>query len=138
MCPTNSINYSSPGLVEPMPITRGYFDWISTACCTASLFYQHRIDKTYYLCDNCYLQAPPETHLLYTYKLRHYIHIGFGDCQEYCSVCNVLLATRSILHECRACISIFEGFLRYLEQSDDLPTDFTEATIVAISEDPVC
>ena len=136
MCPTNPTLHSFSGPVEPS--LHEYFEWISSAQCTASLFYKHRIEKEHFLCDNLYWQAVPETRAFYELKLRHYIHIGYGDCREYCTLCNVLLATRSALYECSVCIRVFEGYLRHIEQSDDIPSNLEEATIVAISEDRVC
>lgn len=72
-----------------------FLSWISTAQCTVASFFEHRIDRSNHVCDNCYLQSPPEEQEHYILKLRHYLFIGRGDPFETCIHCQVPLHTQA-------------------------------------------
>lgn len=125
----------------PPPVRRanhifneGHIDaWLNTAlCCTAS-FRVHQINNDI-VCHECYLTESPRVGESYDSVSRHYIHIGYAERFEACSLCNVILPLNRPVSNCLVCRFAVDNFKEYLRRSQDRPFDSPEPTIISISQ----
>lgn len=106
--------------------------WLQSACCVSSLFFQHRESRAV-KCPECYASTPAENKEQYLGVLRHYIHLGFPERFETCSVCSVQTTTLRGLATCPECLAVLEKFIVYLDTTGEQPWSESESTIIGIS-----
>jgi len=109
-----------------------YRCWIDTGRCIVSLFFEHRETKAI-KCPECRSSEGPATRGNYSTVLRHYLHFGFTNVYERCSVCRVQLAAASDIRACPVCREERSQFLDFLARRGLHPWTAVEPTVVAIS-----
>lgn len=112
----------------------GHIDaWLNTALCCSVSFRVHRTNNDI-VCHLCYLTEARRIGELYDSISRHYIHIGYGERFETCSICNVILSQNRPVSNCLVCRFAVDNFKEYLRSSQDRPFDNDEPTIISIAQ----
>lgn len=107
--------------------------WLNTALCCSASFRVHRINNDI-VCHECYITEVPEIEGPHDSISRHYIHIGYNERFEACSLCNAILSRNRPVSNCLVCRFAVDNFKEYLRRSQDRPFDSDEPTIISISQ----
>jgi len=129
MCPPFRTPHSPDNLSSRFSV---YRNWVNTARCAVSLFFEHRETKVI-KCPECRSAEGPATRADYSVVLRHYLHFGFLDAFERCSACRVQLASTGDIQACPVCREERPQFLDFLSRRGLHPWTGVEPTVVAIS-----
>jgi len=127
MCPPYRLEPRTPPPEIP------FQDWVDTAICCHTSCYIHQVED-YLVCNNCFAAQSADQRDQFDSLERHFVHFGFPENLDECSLCNTVITRRQLPDACSGCRYVVQDFIAYLRETGDNPYESSESTLLAIEE----